>query len=385
VFEIGSITKAFTALILAEMVERGEVALGDPVARFMPAAVSMPQRGGRKITLVDLATHTSGLPRWPSDIAPPEGSRADWSNPYADYSVERLYSFLSGYRLRRDIPADYLYSNLGMGLLGHALALRMNVDYETLLRERVTGALGMANTAIDLSPALAARFAVGHDQLRRPVANWEMPTFAGAGALRSTANDLLTFLAAQLAFVGTPLQAAMSAQLEPRRRSDTTDLQSLGWRIRPRESGEIVWHAGATGGYRCFLMFDRERRVGVTVLTNTALDRNDDIAFHLIGGSPLSPMPPQHEAIHVPAATLERYVGRYQFSASRNILISREEDRLFAQLTGQWRFEVFPQSPTEFFWRVAEATATFEIGPDGRVMGLVLHQNGRDLPAQRTA
>ena len=348
VFEIGSITKVFTALILADRVEHGDVALHDPVASFLPVGVSVPRRDGREIELVDLATHTSGLPRWPSDIAPAETSTADWSNPYADYTVDQLYRFLSAYRLRRDIGVDYLYSNLGMGLLGHALALRMGVDYESVLRDRISGPLGMASTAINLSPALAARFAIGHDQLRRPVANWEMPTFAGAGALRSTANDLLAFLAAQLAFVETPLHGAMSTQLEPRRRSDTTDLQSLGWRVRPSEAGEIFWHGGATGGYRCFLMFDRERRAGVTVLTNSASTRNDDIGFHLIAGSPSSPRPPRREAIHVPATTLERYVGRYRFSASRNIILSREEDRLFAQLTGQWRFEVFPQNPLSF-------------------------------------
>ena len=385
VFEIGSITKVLTTLILADMAAGGEVALDDPVAKFLPAGVGAPGRGGREITLIDLATHTSGLPRWPSDMAPAEMSTADWSNPYADYSVDRLYQFLKAYKLRRDIGGDYLYSNLGMGLLGHALAQSLGVDYETLLRDRITMPLGMASTAVNLSPALVARFAVGHDQQRRPVANWEMPTFAGAGAVRSTANDLLIFLAAQLSFSETPLQTAMSAQLEPRRRSDTTDLQGQGWRIRPGATGEILWHGGATGGYRCFLMFDRRRRVGVTVLTNTASTRNDDIGFHLLAGSPLSPPPPLREAIHLAAPVLERYVGRYQLSASRAIFISYEQGRLYAQLTGQWRFEVFPQSPTEFFWRVAEATATFEVGPDGHAMGLILHQNGRDLPARRVS
>lgn len=208
---------------------------------------------------------------------------------------------------------------------------------------------------------------------------WSVPSNTCIGELLGERIDV----EAQVALVEAPLRAAMSAQLEPRRHSDTTDQQSLGWRVRRGEAGQIVWHGGVTGGYRCFLMFERARQVGVTVLTNTALTRNGDIGCHLIGGSALSTAPPRREAIHVPGAAMERYVGRYRLSASRNIFLSREEDRLFAQLTGQRRFEVFPQSPTEFFWRVAEATATFEIGPDGCVMGLILHQNGRDFPARR--
>jgi CubicO group peptidase (beta-lactamase class C family) len=113
VFEIGSITKMFTALLLTDMVQRGDVALGDPVAKYLPPDVTMPQRGGRQITLQDLATHTSGLPRLPSNLA-----SKDPSNPYVDYSIAQLYQFLSGYQLTRDIDSQFDYSNLGFGLLG---------------------------------------------------------------------------------------------------------------------------------------------------------------------------------------------------------------------------------------------------------------------------
>ena len=138
-FEIGSITKVFTSLLLADAVERGEVALTDPVGKFLPAKVRMPERGGRAITLQDLATHTSGLPRLPTNMAP-----KDPSNPYADYTFENLYAFLSDYQLTRDIGSQYEYSNLGGGLLGHALTLAAHAtDYEALVRARVTTPLGM--------------------------------------------------------------------------------------------------------------------------------------------------------------------------------------------------------------------------------------------------
>src|ERR1700683_5398559 len=189
IFEIGSATKVFTSLLLADMVQRGQVSLDDPVAKYLPPGAKMPERNGRSITLVDLATHTSGLPRMPTNFSP-----KDPTNPYADYSAELLYQFLSTYQLTRDIGSQYEYSNLGGGLLGHVLARRAGVDYETLVRSRICEPLGMKSTAITLSADMKARFAIGHDQSLDPVAYWDLPTLAGAGALRSTENDLLTFL-----------------------------------------------------------------------------------------------------------------------------------------------------------------------------------------------
>ena len=116
IFEIGSVTKVFTSLLLADMVARNEVALNDPIAKYLPSDVKTPGRNGQSITLEDLATHTSGLPRLPTNFAP-----KDPANPYADFSVPQLYEFLSTYTLSRDIGSQYDYSNLGGGLLGHLL------------------------------------------------------------------------------------------------------------------------------------------------------------------------------------------------------------------------------------------------------------------------
>ena len=132
VFEIGSVTKVFTATLLAEMVERGEVSLNDPISKYLPRTVKTPTRDGKEITLFDLATQTSGLPRLPANFAP-----KDPQNPYADYSVDQMYAFLSGYSLTRGIGEKYEYSNFGVGLLGHILALRAGTDYETLVRKRI--------------------------------------------------------------------------------------------------------------------------------------------------------------------------------------------------------------------------------------------------------
>src|SRR6185503_6929206 len=242
VFEIGSITKVFTTSILEDMVERGEVKLDDPVAKFLPRSVRIPTRGDRQITLLDLATQSSGLPRMPANFAP-----RDPLNPYADYSVPQMYEFLSGYQLTRDIGAEYEYSNLGMGLLGHALALKAGLSYEELVRRRILTPLGMRQTAITLTPAMRAKLAPGHDTEGTTVPNWDLPTLAGAGALRSTASDMLTFLKANIDSTATPLSRTLKHTQAGRRGTNNPALTiGLGWHILARPAGNVVWHNGGT-------------------------------------------------------------------------------------------------------------------------------------------
>src|SRR5579859_856747 len=155
-FEIGSITKVFTSLLLADMVERGEVTLDTPIAKLLPESVKVPSRNGKQITLLDISMQVSGLPRLPSNFHP-----ADAGNPYADYDTAKLYEFLSGYTLTRDIGAKYEYSNLAVGLLGHALARKAGLTYEQLLRKRILDPLGMNDTTITLTSDQRKRLAAG--------------------------------------------------------------------------------------------------------------------------------------------------------------------------------------------------------------------------------
>jgi len=197
VFEIGSITKVFTGTLLAEMAQRGEVALDEPVKTLVPAGVTVPARNGRTITLEDLATHTSGLPRLPENLAP-----AGESDPYVDYTPQQLYDFLSSYTLTRDVGAEFEYSNEGAGLLGHLLALRAGQSYADIVRERILAPLGMTSTAVEVTAPMRERFVQGHDGDGRAVAHWNFTTLAGAGGLRSTAADMLAFAAAGLDDIG---------------------------------------------------------------------------------------------------------------------------------------------------------------------------------------
>ncbi len=381
-FEIGSATKVFTSLLLADAVQRGEVALTDPVSKFLPAEVKVPERGGKKITLIDLATHTSGLPSLPSNHRP-----KDLSNPYADFTVQQLYDFLSHYELPRDIGAQYEYSNLGAGLLGHALALRANTSYEDLVRKRILDPLKMKSTAITLSEAMKKRLVAGHDPTGGIVKNWDIPTLAGAGALRSSANDLLEFLSAELGFTKSPLAAAMTAQLATRRPTGMPTMEiALGWHVLKTPSGaEIVWHNGGTGGYRSFIGFDPKKRAGVVVLSNrSTMAGVDDIGRHLLDPSlPLLEPPKVRKEIAVDEKILERYVGTYELAPTFAIAVTREGNHLFAQATGQPRFEIFAETERDFFLKVVDAQITFDVDAEGRVTGMVLHQNGQNVPGRR--
>lgn len=266
-FEIGSITKTFTGLLLQDMIERGEMKLNDPVAGYLPKSVRLPTHRGKKITLLHLATHTSGLPRNPDNHDP---KRAD--NPEADYTAAKLYAFLSNCPLTRDPGAKFEYSNLGSGLLGHVIALKAGTDYESLVVDRICRPLKMDSTRITLTPDLKARFATGHNYLGYAVTSMDFQIQAGCGGLRSTVNDLLKYVSANLGLTSSNLTPLM-------KKTHVTCFQSavppvniaLTWRIFFDLQGrKIISHGGATFGYRTFVGFDEARRRGVVVLSNIA-------------------------------------------------------------------------------------------------------------------
>ncbi len=384
VFEIGSITKVFTALLLADMVQHGEVKLDDPIAKYLPEGVKAPQRNGKEITLAELATHTSGLPRLPNNLAP-----KDAANPYADYSADKLYAFLESYQLPRDPGGKWEYSNLATGLLGQLLSLRAGKDYETLVVSRIAAPLGMGSTRMTLTPEMKERMATGYNAALQPVHLWDFEALAGAGALRSTANDLITFLAANLGYRKSPLQPAMAAMLEVRLPTGQPNLQqALGWHILQRKDRDLFWKDGGTFGFGSFIGFDAKANVGVVVLANSfslATGGVDDIGLHLLDASfPLAGAPvKERTAVAVDPKVLEGYVGRYQLAPTFIITITREEDRLYEQATGQPKFQIFAESEKEFFLKVVDAQITFKTGAQGRATELTLHQGGMDQRAPR--
>lgn len=389
IFEIGSISKIFTALILADMASKGEVSLDDPAGKYLPAGATMPERGGRKITLRDLATHSSGLPALPDNM--PFGNIDD---PYADYSEKLLLEFLGGHQLQRDIGSQFEYSNLGFGLLGYLLGRAADTDYATLLAQRITGPLAMRDTRIMLSPDQQARFAQGHDPYMRPASPWTLPTLAGAGAVRSSADDMLTFLGAVLdpnSAIGPAMRLATGG-----RRPIGMPRSEIGlaWIIgKPAEGRETLFHNGGTGGFRTAIVLEPARRRGVVVLTNASVEpASDDLAMHLLVGAPVQPAgpvppapppPKAHSEVTLPPGELDRVVGRYEFTPAIALTVARDGAGLKAQMSGAPAFPIFPEAPLSFFWRVVDAQARFTTGPDGKVTGVVLTQAGQQLEGKR--
>lgn len=371
IFEIGSITKAFTGLLLADRVEENLVALDDPVQKYLPSSSHVPSRGGKEITLHTLANHHSGLPRLPDNM-----DMGDPENPYADYTGADLLQFLAGYELPRDIGAAYEYSNLGMGLLGYALALGAGVSYEELVVDRICNPLAMKDTRITLSADQRVRFAQGYAG-DKPTKNWNFDALAGAGALRSSARDMLRFLAANMEPTKTTLSDALQLAYRDRTETGEADLfVALGWHISTKYETTVIWHNGQTGGYYSFCGFNPETKMGVVVLTNSSTDI-DDVGRHVLESKyELAVLRP---SIDVPSSVLDDYLGYYELSPGTVFHITREAAQLFAQLTGQDAYPVYAETETEFFYKVVDAQLTFVRDTGGKVDHLVLHQNGDRL------
>jgi len=280
IYEIGSVTKTFTAILLADMVIKGQVHLDDPISKFLPKSVKTPIRNGKEITLLDLTTQTSGLPRMPDNFNPKNPE-----NPYADYTVEQMYAFLSNYTLTRDIGSRYEYSNIGVGILGHILSLVAGTDYETLVKQRICAPLKMNSTGITLTAKLKENLAIGHNESEKPVTNWDLPTLAGAGALRSTVNDMLIFVAANLGLIKSPLDSAIILSHIIRDSTTIPDVDiGMNWLIYKKFGSPIIWHDGGTGGYSTFIGFDENSKKGIVVLSNS-VNWVGDIGLHFLNTS----------------------------------------------------------------------------------------------------
>ncbi len=288
IVDYGSITKVVTALALADMAEEGVVGLDDPLWAHLPAAAAIPRRG-REITLADLASHTSGLPKVPRDLL--------WRallhhlrDPYGWITPARLEASLA--RLRPRAPGGRArYSNLGAALLGAALARREGTSYETLARRRVLVPLGMDDTWVELPEALGPRRARGHSRLGRPVLAWDMGTFAGAGALVGSAADLLRRGAAVARPPDSRLGRAMAVSLAPRARLAPGVRVGLGWLLWRRRGGpDAVWHSGGTGGFRAIVAVVPETATAAVALS-TSTRSPDGVAMWLLDRLNEAPAP----------------------------------------------------------------------------------------------
>jgi len=374
VFQIGSVTKTFTATLLAEAVDKGEVTLDTPVAKLLPE-FKLPSRDDKPITLGEIASQFSGLPRLPANLAP-------WNtqDPYADYDAVKLEAFLASYTLPRDPGASYEYSNLGIGLLGYALAQRTGKSYAELLQSHLLVPLGMSSTSTTFTQPLDSRWAMGHDMEGKPAQPWHLGVLAGAGAINSTGADMLRYLQANMARNSTPLQDAMHLAHQSRRPIGGDESIGLAWMTRHDKAADVVWHNGMTGGYASFIGFTTDGSRGVVILTNVAQSVNDLGFATLLSGAPLAPA---EKPMALSTGQLDTYIGEYQLAPGFILTVFRSGDQLNAKATGQGAFPIFSSALDAFFARVAGIRIDFQRGKDGKVSSLVLHQNGHDSPAKK--
>src|SRR6185369_15273314 len=380
VFEIGSITKTFTAALLAEEMLGGKIKLSDPVQKYLPEGVALAQVGDRPVELGDIATQRSGLPRMPGTFAP-----ANQADPYADFDQKKLWDAVSAVRPARAPGAAFEYSNFGFALLGEILSRETGMPYRDLVKTRILAPLGMTSTDTVLTDALERRSAQGYGPGGMPAHHWAFEAFAGAGAINSTVTDMLAYLRANMAASAAASESTLSRALAMAHelRSDMTPEAKmqigLAWMTTP--TGGARWHNGGTGGFRSFIGFTDDGKRGVVVLSNQGVRPVDQIGFHLLSAS--AALPETHTEITLAPEKLDELVARYEISPQAAFTVTHPSNGLFVQLTGQNALPVYAYAPDQFFSKVVDAQFSFERGADGKIVALTLHQNGQNVRADR--
>ncbi|MCR6671173.1 serine hydrolase [Devosia ginsengisoli] len=380
-FEAGSITKLMTNLLLAQLVVDGQIDLDAPLTDYLPEGTVLPERDGKVITAFDLATHSAGFSGLPEALIA-KGA----ANPYSGYGADELMAWIASYELPRAIGTQFEYSNVGIALLAQAIEHVSGKPYAELLQEQIFDPLGMTETSLATAPGTIAGMAQGHDAAGEPVPNWDMEAFAPVGALVTNTTDLAKFIAAASGAVESPLTPAFAIMLDRTRPTGGAgEVIGLGWFNLTEGGRDIAWHNGITGGYRSFAGYDRKTGNGVVVLSSMVTEAGiEDIGLHLLDSTlPLRPQPKPREVAEIDLSILPDYAGQYLLAPGVTIAITTEDDRLFAQLTGQERFEIFPESERRFFFRVVDAQITFADPVEGAAPSLMLHQNGQNMTAIR--
>jgi len=385
-YEIGSVSKVFTALLLADAAVRGELDLQAAAEVTNQAGIQLPSHDGRSITWLDLSTHRSGLPRLPDNLHP-----ADTSDPYRDYDSKQAAAFLKAYKLPRAPGDTQEYSNLATSVLGYLIAQNAGKTYQELLRERIAESLGMTDCTVALSDDQTQRLATPHNDFSSATPPWTFADLPGAGGVRATMRDMMRFAKAQLnppaGTLGDAIELAWKQHTAP---DASGAAMGLGWMIAG--DGQTRWHNGQTGGSHAALFINRELKCAVVVLCNTAVTNEvDQLATQLLlkaAGREVELMPdkpadkkPVDGAID--EALRRRLVGRYQLTPNFIFTVRDRDGHLMVGVTNQPTQEVFPDSPTRWSYRGVDATLEFKLPKAGPAQSLILHQNGVQQTARR--
>jgi serine-type D-Ala-D-Ala carboxypeptidase/endopeptidase len=364
VFEVGSVSKVFTALLLSETERAGRVSRNDPVALHLLPEGDPDRQRTAGITLLSLATHTSGLPRLPVNIGSTPDSNSD---PYAQYTRAQLVE-----ALRQHGPhatqGSFAYSNFGAALLAEALGASWGASYEEALQKHVIEPMGLGATTLGINGRKPSDSLATPHVGSKAVPAWTFQAFAGAGAVRSTPRDMAHFVNVFLHPDDSPLRASLLAMQAPQAETDAGGHVGLGWMLNDDSPPVYAWHNGATAGSHAFVAFCPSRKVGIVLLANVQVPL-EDLGWSLLGA------PAPHRPVEA-VAEASGYVGRYRLSSSFAIDITTDGTGLFLQATGQPQLALKGNGPDRFAVMGVPAEITFERDSSHTVTALVLHQNG---------
>lgn len=359
-FEIGSVTKTMTAALLAEFIARGEVTLGDPIAKLLPPGTVVPSFRGREITIGEIVTHTSGLPGIPARYTPP-----DMNNPYAAVTERDLLGTLAATELTREPGSKWEYSNFAMMVLSYALARRSGKDYETLLRERLLERLGMNETYV-AHPPPHVRLAQGHLSNAMTAVPWDFPPdMAGVGGVRATLPDMLRYLEGQLGTRESAITPAL-ARTQEVVASVSGHRMGMNWNLSTRNGHTVAAHEGGTGGYSSYAGFDRTAKRAVVLLSDTALVSVDGLGrlgTHLL--DPAAPAGPPRLVATADARLIDALVGKYRLPSGLGIELRHKDSALAIQADAQPEFEMGYDSAGDFYPLRFDATLRPKRKADG--------------------
>ena len=375
VYQIGSVTKTMTALLLADAVAEGKVKLDDPVATLLPG-YTVPAFDGKQISLLDLATHYSSLPRLPDNFTP-----TNPANPYADYTPAKQRQFLAAYRLPHAPGTRFDYSNIGYAVLGTALAAQAGTSYEALLQSRIAVPLGMRSTSNQPTHGMLARLAPGHLLSGEATPAWELNVVAPAGGVYASARDMVAYLQAYMFKPLRPYALALQPQRPLAADSDTKI--GLAWLLEQRQGHSYAWHSGQTGGYTSYAAFTTDGKRGVVVLTNTARLVDTLGLAALFPGTALPALKKPLAAISVPRAALAEYVGEYPLDKDFTLTVTLGKQGLEAAGTGVGSAPLFASAKDQFFFRAIDADLAFTRDAAGKIVNAVLKQGGQDVVLPR--
>ena len=379
IYEIGSVSKLFTSLLVADAAVQKQIVLLNPVEVENKAKIVLPSYGGRRINWLDLCSHRSGLPRLPSNL-----TVVSIENPYRAYNAVNAAEFLSQYQLPRKPGERQEYSNFGDSVLGYLIAENAKSDYQTLLRGRIAKPLRMDDCTFTLSDSQQKRLAIPHRPVGKVVPIWDWADMPGAGGVRATLRDMMRFAKAQLeppqGAIGEAIELAWKQHIQA---DASGPAMGLGWMILP--DGQTRWHNGETGGSHSIIVVNRELRTAVIVLSNTAPGDNvDQLAMELVTRAvPSRTGAPQSPPSDPDTVTPDRLVGRYQLTPNFIFDVSVDDGHVMVGITNQPTQEVFADTPTKWSYRGVDATLEFHLRSKGPAYALTLHQNGAAQRARR--